>query len=49
MATMSQQRLDEIAALVARCRVRLSPERAFALITACEELLAAVPVQGRLL
>lgn len=46
---MSQQRLDEIAALVARCRVRLSPERAYALLTACEELLRAVPRQERLL
>lgn len=32
-------RVDEIRDLVARCRVRLSPERAYALITACEDLL----------
>jgi hypothetical protein len=46
---VSQDRLAEIAVLVARCRVRMDPERAFALLRAAEELLAAVPVQRRLL
>jgi hypothetical protein len=46
---VSQDRLAEIAALIAASRRRLSPERAYALITACEELLRAVPRQERLL
>lgn len=46
---MSEQRLGEIADLLARCRRRLDPERAYALLRACEDLLAAVPRQGRLL
>lgn len=45
---MSADRLAEITALVARCRTRMSPERADALITACEELLKAVPRQDAL-
>ena len=36
---MSADRLAEIARLVAASRRRLSPERAYALITACEDLL----------
>lgn len=46
---MSEDRLREIEALVARCRARMSPERAYALLTACADLLAVVPRQGRLL
>ncbi len=46
---MSEQRLTEIADLVARCRTRMSPERCYALLTACEELLRLMPRQGRLL
>jgi hypothetical protein len=49
VVAVSRDRIEEIAALVARCRVRMDPERAFALLRAAEELLAAVPVQERLL
>jgi len=44
---VSEERLTEIADLVARCRRRMDAERAFALLRACEELLAAAPRQGR--
>lgn len=46
---MSTERLAEIVLLVAASQRRLSPERAFALLRACEELLRVVPRQGRLL
>ncbi len=37
---MSVQRLAEIVDLLARAERRMSPERAFALLTACRELVA---------
>lgn len=45
---MSAARLTEIADLVASAQRRMSPERAFALLRACEELLRLVPRQGRI-
>jgi hypothetical protein len=46
---VSADRLREIASLVEASQRRLSPERAFALLRACSELLRAVPRQGKLL
>lgn len=45
---MSAERVEEIIALVAASQRRMSPERAYALLRACQELLAVVPRQGRL-
>jgi hypothetical protein len=48
VAVVNPDRLRATRQLVASARVRLSPERAFALLAAAEELLKAVPRQGRL-